>query len=162
MPSISSARHQYNTARVVRASHMRSSHRRKAPSKRSEAPQDGHSLGDEMGADAGNWPSKARPSACERPSRSCSLARPRPASIFGMTSPRRTMRTLSPSRRLRRSTSPALCSVVFSTVTPATTCGAMRATGVTAPVRPVCQSTASSTETASSGGNFQARAQRGW
>ena len=81
--------------------------------------------------------------------------------ILGITSPRRTIRTLSPIFIPKRSNSPELCSVTFSTVTPETTTGAIRATGVTVPVLPVCQSTSINTLNASSGGNFHANAQRG-
>ena len=109
----------------------------------------------------GNSPVNDSPSAWKRPWRSLLLAGPNVSMIFGITSPRRTIRTLSPIDTPKRSTSPTLCKVVFSTVTPLTTTGATRATGVTAPVRPVCQSISSRTVIASSGGNFQARAHRG-
>ena len=82
--------------------------------------------------------------------------------IFGMTSPRRTILTLSPRMMPKRSTSLRLWSVVFSTVTPETMTGATLDTGVTFPVLPVCQNTSMRTVTASSGGNFHANAHRGW
>ena len=105
---------------------------------------------------------KDAPSAWKRPSKSLTFAGPNVSMILGMTSPLRTTLTLSPIDTPNLSTSPTLCNVVFSTVTPLTTTGATRATGVTAPVRPVCQSMPSRTVRASSGGNFQASAHRGW
>ena len=135
--------------------------RRNAPSSCNWVLHSGHSVGtcgEEWG---GNSPEKSLPSAWNLPSKSRSSATPKDSMIFGITSPLRTIRTLSPIETPSRSTSPTLCNVVFSTVTPLTTTGATRATGVTAPVRPVCQSMSSNTVIASSGGNFQANAHRG-
>ena len=78
-----------------------------------------------------------------------------------MTSPLLTIFTLSPIAIFNLSTSPELCKVTFSTVTPETVTGATLATGVIVPVLPTCQSTLIRTVSASSGGNFHARAQRG-
>ena len=79
-----------------------------------------------------------------------------------MTSPLRTILTLSPIDICNLFTSPRLCNVTFSTVTPETVTGATLATGVIVPVLPTCQSTFKRTVIASSGGNFQAKAHRGW
>ena len=134
----------------------------KAPSSISVVAQRGHSVGTDTSLLSGSGSAKEVPSECRLPSISEATAGPRTSIILGMTSPRRTTLTLSPSWIPRRSTSPLLCSVVFSTVTPDTITGATLETGVTFPVLPVCQSTSMSTVVASSGGNFHARAQRGW
>ena len=147
--------------RPSRAVHWTSVQRRNAPSISTGPLQAGQSSGGEILRRCGNSPWNDSPSACTRPSMSCCVAGPRLASIFGITSPRRTIRTLSPIWMPNRSTSPRLCKVVFSTVTPPTRWGAMRATGVILPVLPVCQSTSRRTDVASSGGNFHASAQRG-
>ena len=72
------------------------------------------------------------------------------------------MRTLSPIFIPNLITSPLLCNVVFSTVTPDTTTGATLETGVILPVLPTCHSTSIKTVVASSGGNFHANAHLGW
>ena len=101
------------------------------------------------------------PSEWILPSMSAIVALSMTATIFGITSPLRTNFTLSPIEIFNLSTSPELCKVTFSTVTPDTVTGATLATGVTVPVRPTCQSTSIRTVLASSGGNFHARAHRG-
>ena len=134
----------------------------KAPSSISRVEQRGHSSGTVTALRSGSPSSKTDPSECRLPSRSEALAGPSTSTIFGMTSPLRTTLTLSPTVISSRSTSPLLCRVVFSTVTPETITGATLETGVTLPVLPVCHSTSISTVVASSGGNFHASAQRGW
>ncbi len=56
--------------------------------------------------------------------------------ICGITSPARRTITVSPMRKSRRSISSILCKVALETITPATSTGSKRATGVIAPVRP--------------------------
>ncbi len=89
------------------------------------------------------------PSEWVLPSRSFNVALPKTSMILGITSPLLTTLTLSPMDIPSLSTSPLLCRVVFSTVTPDTITGAILETGVTFPVLPVCQSTPMSTEIAS-------------
>ncbi len=137
-------------------------HLMKAPSTMSSVEQRGQVVGAETFVLVGNDSENAVPSECILPDRSSSSAGPITSVIFGITSPRLTTLTLSPTIIPRRSTSPLLWSVVFSTVTPETTTGATLDTGVTFPVLPVCQNTSISTVDASSGGNFHAKAQRGW
>ena len=72
----------------------------------------------------------------------------------GMTSPARRTITVSPTRMSLRAISIKLCSVALVTVTPPTNTGSKRATGVTAPVRPICTSMASTLDNASSAGNL--------
>ncbi len=79
----------------------------------------------------------------------------------GITSPARRTITVSPSRTSSRAIWSALCKVALVTVTPATCTGSSRATGVTAPVRPICTSIARSTVDCSCAGNLCASAQRG-
>ena len=55
---------------------------------------------------------------------------------YGITSPARSINTVSPTRTSLRRTSSSLCRVALVTVTPPTNTGFKRATGVTAPVRP--------------------------
>ncbi len=110
----------------------------------------------------GSGSSNGVPSACFLSFKSESRAAPSTSVIFGITSPLLTTLTRSPSMIPSLSTSPLLCNVVLSTVTPETVTGATLETGVTFPVLPVCHSTSISTLIASSGGNFQARAHLGW
>ncbi len=148
--------------RTTLAEQSRFVQRRKAPSTTNFVAQTGHSVGETTSFVEGIDSVNGSPSEWLLPSISTAFAGPILSMIFGMTSPRLTIRTLSPIRIPSLSTSPALCRVVFSTVTPETLTGATRATGVTAPVLPVCHSTPISTVVASSGGNFQANAHLGW
>ncbi|MNV38796.1 hypothetical protein D3C71_1303590 [compost metagenome] len=79
----------------------------------------------------------------------------------GITSPARRTITVSPMRRPKRSISSALCSVALLTITPATSTGSRRATGVIAPVRPTWNSTSRTRVICSCAGNLNAVAQRG-
>ena len=60
----------------------------------------------------------------------------------GITSPARSITTVSPTRTSRRSISSALCSVARLMVAPAMRTGSRRAAGVSAPVRPTLMSMA--------------------
>ena len=73
---------------------------------------------------------------------------------FGMTSPPRSIRTVSPSRMSLRFTSSSLCRVARLTVAPPTQTGASSATGVTAPVRPTLTSILSTVVVACAAGNL--------
>ena len=147
--------------RSSREGQFRSRHRMNAPSSTSVDEHLGHCVGIVTGVLVGSGSSNGVPSACFLPLKSDSCAVPKTSVIFGMTSPLLTTLTRSPSIIPSLSTSPLLCSVVLSTVTPDTVTGATLDTGVTLPVLPVCHSTSIKTLIASSGGNFQARAQRG-
>ena len=81
--------------------------------------------------------------------------------ISGMTSPALRSTTMSPMRTPLRLTSCWLCSVAISTVDPETRIGSMTPYGVTRPVRPTLTRMSSSRVLTSSGGYFQAIAQRG-
>ena len=59
---------------------------------------------------------------------------------LGITSPLRSITTVSPICKPSRSISSSLCSVARETVTPLTSTGFRCATGVSAPVRPTCTS----------------------
>ena len=91
------------------------------------------------------------------PSRRDSITR----TIWGITSPARCRITLSPMRIFLRRTSSSLCKVAFDTVTPPTSTGSRRATGVKAPVLPTCMSISRSVVSACSAANLCAMAQRG-
>ena len=62
---------------------------------------------------------------------------------LGITSPPRSMRTVSPTRTSLRAISSSLWRVARLTVAPASATGARWATGVSLPVRPTCTSIAS-------------------
>ena len=79
----------------------------------------------------------------------------------GMTSPARRTTTVSPIHTSLRSISSWLWSVALVTVTPPTSTGSSRATGVSLPVRPTWTSMFSTVVSASSAGNLKATAQRG-
>ena len=162
MPSISWNLHQYSKDLTTLAGQLVLPHFRNAPSEKRRLLHLGHSLGTTTADFVGRGSSNGRPSECNRPNTSSGEALPITPIIFGMTSPRLTIFTKSPILMPNLCTSPGLWRVVFSTVTPDTTTGATLATGVTLPVRPVCQSTPITTVVASSGGNFQASAHLGW
>ena len=74
--------------------------------------------------------------------------------ISGITSLERRIHTRAPRRTRLRWMSCQLFSVAWRTVAPASSTGATRATGVSLPVRPICQSTASSSVVISSASNL--------
>ena len=95
---------------------------------------------------------------------------PRPGDSFaaesdsttsGITSPARWTTTRSPTRTSFASIMSWLCRVARRTVTPRTTTGDRRATGVRMPVRPTKTTMSSTVVSARSGENLAATAQRG-
>ena len=147
--------------RTTREGHPEFPHFRNAPSECNFVAHRGHAEGGCTSVLLGRSSLKFDPSECLLPSRSAFVAWPMTSVILGITSPHLTIITRSPIFKPNRLTSPGLWSVVFSTVTPETITGATLATGVTLPVRPVCQSTDMTTVIASYGGNFHASAHLG-
>ncbi len=76
------------------------------------------------------------------------------SSTWGMTSPARWIRTLSPFRTSRRLISSRLWSEARETVTPPTSTGRSMATGVSFPVRPTCMTMSRISETSRRGSNL--------
>ena len=161
IPSIPSFLHQYRIPLSSLDGQSMLVHLMNAPSIIRSVEHLGHPSGTGISDLEGSDSEKGVPSEWDLSMRSLSWAGPRTSVIFGITSPLLTTLTLSPIIIPSLSTSPLLWSVVFSTVTPETTTGATRETGVTLPVLPVCQKTSISTVTASSAGNFHASAHRG-
>ena len=87
-------------------------------------------------------------------SRSPSLYSSTRPMISGMTSLERRIHTFAPSFTRLRWMSCQLFSVACRTVAPASSTGETRATGVSLPVRPICQVTSSSTVVISSASNL--------
>ena len=83
------------------------------------------------------------------------------ANTSGITSPALRTITSSPINKPLRLISSILCSVALVTVTPPTTTGRNRATGVIEPVRPTCTSMSNRVVTRSCAGNLCAIAKRG-
>ena len=79
----------------------------------------------------------------------------------GMTSPRFSMRTVSPTRMSFRAISSSLCSVARLIVEPSRNTGSSSATGVSVPVRPTWTVIALSLVCVCSGAYLKAMAQRG-
>ena len=107
-------------------------------------PHDGHAVG------------MAKASPRSRPSSSIR------STTWGITSPARWTRTLSPSRTSFRSSSSRLCSDARETVTPPTSTGRSSATGVSTPVRPTDTKIRSIRVTSLRGSNLKAIAHLGW
>jgi hypothetical protein len=83
-----------------------------------------------------------------------SAGRWRTSTTLGITSPLRSISTVSPMARSSRAISSSLCNVALDTVTPLTTTGRSRATGVSTPVRPTWTEIASSLVSARSAANL--------
>ena len=79
-----------------------------------------------------------------------------------MTSPARSMSTVSPTRTSLRRISSSLCRLTLLMTTPASGTGSSLATGVRAPVLPTLTSIALTTVVAWRAANLKAIAQRGW
>ena len=91
----------------------------------------------------------------------CGLRSKTTETTSGMTSPARRTTTVSPTRTSLRRTSSSLWSVALVTVTPPTSTGDSRATGVIAPVRPTWTSIPKTVVISSWAGYLWAIANRG-
>src|SRR5215470_8013875 len=78
-----------------------------------------------------------------------------------MTSPARSMSTVSPTRTSLRATSSSLCRLTLLTVTPASSTGSRLAAGVRAPVLPTLMEMSTTRVVACRAANLKAMAQRG-